>query len=80
MKEIVNFKELVEKESVLHLTTGDATKICDDETVVWNVFDFETDEIYLLVDDEVNDLEPLIDIEFYKLRFAIEETKKRNRL
>ena len=71
MNQIVNFKELVEKENVLHLMNGNATKIVDDETVIWNVFDWESDEIYLLVDDEVNDLEPLIDIEFYKMVKAI---------
>lgn len=71
MNQIVNFKELVEKENVLHLMNGNATKIVDDETTVWSVFDWESDEIYLLVDNEVNDLEPLIDIEFYKMVKAI---------
>lgn len=71
MNQIVNFKELVEKENVLHLTNGNATKIIDDETVIWQVFDWESDEIFLLVDDEVNDLEPLIDVEFYKMVKAI---------
>ena len=80
MNQIVNFKELVEKENVLHLMNGNATKIVDDETVIWNVFDWETDEIYLLVDDEVNDLEPFIDTEFYKLCWAIKECEKRHKL
>ena len=75
----MTFLEKLYKEDILWLEIGHATCI-DRENNVWQVFDFTTDDVYLLQDDELNDLEPLIDIEFYRLRWAIEETKKRNHL
>ena len=76
------FKELCEKEEVLYLTNGHATNLGKtnfDETI-WNVMDYESDECYLLVGDEIKDLEPFIDTEFYRLRHAINECKKRHQI
>ena len=77
----MSFLEKLYKEDIVWLTIGHATRIVDEpDCKVYQVMDFENDEVYLLQDDELNDLEPLIDAEFYKLRHAIEETKKRNHL
>ena len=75
------FKELCEKEDVLYLTTGHATNLgkTDYDETIWNVMDYQSDECFLLIGDEVNELEPFIDVEFYKLRWAIEECEKRHK-
>ena len=75
----MTFLEKLYQEDILWLEIGHATCI-DKENMVWQVFDFTTDEVYLLQDDELNDLEPLLDIEFYRLRHAINECKKRHQI
>ena len=42
--------------------------------------DYESDECFLLQNDELLDLEPLIDTEFYRLRWAIKECEKRHQI
>lgn len=77
----MSFLEKLYKEEIVWLTIGHATRIVDEpDCQVYQVMDYESDECYLLQNDELLDLEPLIDTEFYRLRWAIEETKKRNHL
>ena len=74
----MTFLEKLYQEDILWLEIGHATCI-DRENMVWSVYDYTTDEQYLLQDDELYDLEPLIDVDFYRLRFAIKECEKRHK-
>lgn len=75
----MTFLEKLYQEDIIWLTIGHATRIVDEpDCQVYQVWDCETDDIYLLQDDELLDLEPLIDTEFYKLRWAIKECEKRH--
>ena len=76
MKKYDNFCEMLANENFLYLNEGHATKILDDEEcTVWNVWDYQSEQCYLLVDDEALDLEPLIHHEWYELKMAIQKTK-----
>ena len=75
----MTFLEKLYQEDIVWLTIGHAARIVDEpDCQVYNVMDYESDECYLLQDDELLDLEPLIDTEFYKLRWAIKECEKRH--
>ena len=78
MRQLVNFEELIKNEDVIHIRNGHAYKICDGETIIWNVFDYETDEIYLLVDNEVFDLQYELDLDFYQMVATIKNHKTYN--
>ena len=74
----MTFLEKLYQEDIVWLEIGHAVCI-DRENMVWQVYDYTVDEQYILQDDELYDLEPLIDVDFYRLRWAIDESKKRNR-
>ena len=78
MRQLVNFKELIKNEDVIHIRNGHAYKVLDGETTIWNVFDYETDEIYLLVDNEVFDLQYELDLDFYQMVATIKNHKTYN--
>ena len=78
MSQLVNFEELIKNEDVIHIRNGHAYKVLDGETTIWKVFDGETDEIYLLVDDEVNDLQYELDLDFYQMVATIKNHKTYN--
>ena len=78
MKQLVNFEELIKNEDVIHIRNGHAYKVCDGESTIWSVFDYETDEIYLLVDNEVFDLQYELDLDFYQMVATIKNHKTYN--
>lgn len=75
----MTFLEKLYQEDIVWLTIGHATRLVDEpDCQVYQVMDVTNDEVYLLQNDELNDLEPLLDLEFYRLKWAIEETKKQH--
>ena len=76
----MEFLEKLYQEDIVWLTIGHATRIVNEpDCQVYQVMDYENDEVFLLQNDELNDLEPLLDLEFYRLRYAIKECEKRHK-
>ena len=76
----MEFLEKLYQEDIVWLTIGHATRLVDEpDCQVYQVMDYTSDEVYLLQNNELLDLEPLLDLEFYRLRWAIEECEKRHK-